>query len=166
MNKKLIKDKYKEKIKLIRIYNQKYYNENQPEIHDDKYDELKKEILLLEKKYSFLKSKTSPSKSVGYKPSKSFKKSRHRVPMLSLSNAFNEDDLLNFEKKILNFLSKSKDFKISYTAEPKIDGISASLTYKDGKLDGDYERYYKGELRERSTFKNGNKIDLKVFTDD
>ena len=134
MNKKLIKDKYKEKIKLIRIYNQKYYNENQPEIHDDKYDELKKEILLLEKKYSFLKSKTSPSKSVGYKPSKSFKKSRHRVPMLSLSNAFTEDDLLNFEKKILNFLSKNKDFKISYTAEPKIDGISASLSYKDGKL--------------------------------
>ena len=134
MNKKLIKDKYKEKIKLINIYNQKYYNKNQPEVSDDKYDELKKEILLLEKKYSFLKSKTSPSKSVGYKPSKSFKKSRHRVPMLSLSNAFNEDDLLNFEKKILNFLSKNKDFKISYTAEPKIDGISASLTYKDGKL--------------------------------
>ena len=47
MNKKLIKDKYKEKIKLIRIYNQKYYNENKPEINDDKYDELKKEILLL-----------------------------------------------------------------------------------------------------------------------
>ena len=134
MKKKLIKDKYKEKIKLINIYNQKYYNKNQPEVSDDKYDELKKEILLLEKKYSFLKSKTSPSKSVGYKPSKSFKKSRHRVPMLSLSNAFNEDDLLNFEKKILNFLSKNKDFKISYTAEPKIDGISASLTYKDGKL--------------------------------
>ena len=134
MKKKLIKDKYKEKIKLINIYNQKYYNKNQPEVSDDKYDELKKEILLLEKKYSFLKSKNSPSKSVGYKPSKSFKKSRHRVPMLSLSNAFNEDDLLNFEKKILNFLSKSKDFKISYTAEPKIDGISASLTYKDGKL--------------------------------
>ena len=134
MKKKLIKDKYKEKIKLINIYNQKYYNKNQPEVSDDKYDELKKEILLLEKKYSFLKSKTSPSKSVGYKPSKSFKKSRHRVPMLSLSNAFNEDDLLNFEKKILNFLSKSKDFKISYTAEPKIDGISASLTYKNGKF--------------------------------
>ena len=74
MNKKLIKDKYKEKIKLINIYNQKYYNKNQPEVSDDKYDELKKEILLLEKKYSFLKSKTSPSKSVGYKPSKSFKK--------------------------------------------------------------------------------------------
>ena len=49
MKKKLIKDKYKEKIKLINIYNQKYYNENQPEINDDKYDELKKEILLLEK---------------------------------------------------------------------------------------------------------------------
>ncbi len=134
MNKKLIKDKYEKKIKLINIYNQKYYNENQPEISDAKYDELKKEILLLEKKYSYLKSKNSPSKSIGYKPSKNFKKSRHRVPMLSLSNAFTEDDLLNFEKKILNFLSKNKDFKISYTAEPKIDGISASLSYKNGKL--------------------------------
>ena len=54
--------------------------------------------------------------------------------MLSLSNAFTEDDLINFEKKILNFLSKKKNFKIFYSAEPKIDGISASLTYKNGKF--------------------------------
>ena len=52
--------------------------------------------------------------------------------MLSLANAFTEEDLLNFEKKILNFLSKDKNYKISYTAEPKIDGISASLIYKKG----------------------------------
>ena len=54
--------------------------------------------------------------------------------MLSLSNAFDEEDLLNFEKKILNFISKEKDYKIIYSAEPKIDGISASLIYKDGKF--------------------------------
>ena len=54
--------------------------------------------------------------------------------MLSLANAFSEDDLLNFEKKILNFISEKDSFKISYSAEPKIDGISASLTYKNGKL--------------------------------
>ena len=62
-------------------------------------------------------------------------KKKHRVPMLSLSNAFTEEDLINFEKKILNFLSENQKFKISYSAEPKIDGISASLTYKNGKFD-------------------------------
>ena len=55
--------------------------------------------------------------------------------MLSLSNAFSENDLLNFEKKILNFLNKKNSFELSYSAEPKIDGISASLTYKNGKLE-------------------------------
>ena len=128
MKKKLIKDKYKEKIKLINIYNQKYYNKNQPEVSDDKYDELKKEILFLEKKYNFLKSEKSVSEIVGYKPSKNFKKVTHKVPMLSLSNAFSRDDLINFEKKIINFLSAERNFKIFYSAEPKIDGISASLT--------------------------------------
>ena len=54
--------------------------------------------------------------------------------MLSLANAFNEEDLINFEKKILNFLSEKENFKISYSAEPKIDGISASLTYKNGQF--------------------------------
>ena len=54
--------------------------------------------------------------------------------MLSLSNAFNEEDLINFEKRIINYLDKKNDFKIEYSAEPKIDGISASLTYKDGKF--------------------------------
>ena len=97
-------------------------------------DDLKKEIILLENKYAFLKSNNSPSKSVGHKPSKNFKKVSHKVPMLSLANAFSEEDLINFEKKIANFLSKKEGFEISYSAEPKIDGISASLTYKNGKL--------------------------------
>ena len=55
--------------------------------------------------------------------------------MLSLANAFTEDDLINFEKKINNYLSKPDEYKIAYTAEPKIDGISASLTYKNGKFE-------------------------------
>ena len=71
---------------------------------------------------------------MGFKPSKNFKKVLHKVPMLSLANAFSEEDLLNFEKKILNFLSQTTNSNISYTAEPKIDGISASLTYLNGKL--------------------------------
>ena len=81
-----------------------------PLVSDKEYDELKKEIFLLEKKYNFLKSKESPSQIVGYKPSKNFKKDFHRVPMLSLANAFTENDLINFEKKINNYLSQKKKF--------------------------------------------------------
>ena len=134
MNKFEIKIQYKNKLKLINEYNKFYYDRNKPKVSDKDYDELKKDILNLEKKYEFLKSRKSPSKIVGYKPSKNFKKALHRAPMLSLGNAFSEDDLVNFEKRILNFISKNNSFKISYSAEPKIDGISASLTYKNGNL--------------------------------
>ena len=91
-------------------------------------------ILELEKKHNFLNNKNSPSKIVGFKPSKSFEKYTHRVPMLSLSNAFYEEDLRNFEKKIFNYLNKN--LKFEYSVEPKIDGISASLTYKNNELYG------------------------------
>ncbi len=134
MSNELIQKEYKKKIKLLTYYNQKYYNDNVSEINDYEYDKLKKEIINLEKKYKFLKSKDSPTIQVGYKPSKNFKKVLHKVPMLSLSNAFSQDDLVNFEKRIINFLDKTKDFEIEYSAEPKIDGISASLTYKNGKF--------------------------------
>ena len=103
MNKKEIEKQYKNKIKLINTYNKYYYDKNNPIVLDKKYDELKKDVLLLEEKYKFLNSKKSPSKVVGFKPSKNFKKALHRVPMLSLSNAFNEEDLINFEKKSIKF---------------------------------------------------------------
>ena len=135
MNKKEIKKEYLKKIKLINSLNKSYYDFNKSLVADREYDILKKEILALETNYNFLESEQSPSKTVGYRPSKNFKKELHRVPMLSLANAFTEEDLLNFEKKILNFLSKNKDYKISYSAEPKIDGISASLTYKNGNFE-------------------------------
>ena len=134
MNKEIIRNAYKKKIKLIKDYNQKYYNENLSLIPDSDYDKLKKEIILLEKKYNFLKDKNSPSIVVGHKPLKHFKKALHKAPMLSLSNAFNEEDLINFEKKITNYLNMNNSFKIEYSAEPKIDGISASLIYKNGKF--------------------------------
>ena len=134
MDKKEIQKLYQEKIKLINRYNQYYYDKNKPLVDDKNYDELKISILSLEKKNNFLKSKKSPSEIIGYKPSKNFKKSTHRVPMLSLGNAFSKEDLLNFEKRILNFLSEKENFKLSYSAEPKIDGISASLNYKNGKF--------------------------------
>ena len=134
MNKKLIKDNYQSKINLLKHYNKKYYDENNPKISDAKFDNIKNEIIELEKKYSFLKSNNSPSVKVGYKPSKNFKKVAHKEPMLSLANAFNKDDLINFEKKIINYLNQNSDFVIEYSAEPKIDGISASLIYKNGKF--------------------------------
>ena len=132
MDKIKIKKIYEEKINLLSKYNLFYYDKSKPKVSDQQYDSLKNEILLLEKKYKFLKSKNSPTKAVGHKPSKNFKKFQHRASMLSLSNAFSEEDLKNFEKRILNFLSENKEFKIIYSAEPKIDGISASLTYKNG----------------------------------
>jgi DNA ligase (NAD+) len=135
MNKKKIFIKYKKKINLIKEYNKFYYENSKPKVDDKEYDELKKEIILLEKKNQFLNLKNSPTRIVGYKPSKNFKKAQHRTPMLSLANAFSKDDLENFEKRILNYLSKNKDFKITYSAEPKIDGISASLIYKNGAFE-------------------------------
>ena len=134
MKKKEIENKYKDKTKLIKKYNQHYYDKSNPIITDQKYDELKNELLILETKFKFLKSVNSPLEIVGYKPSKNFKKAPHRVPMLSLANAFTKEDLINFEKKIYNFLSEKENFNIDYSAEPKIDGISASLTYKNGKF--------------------------------
>ena len=88
----------------------------------------------LKKKNPSLINKESPSLKVGYKPSKIFNKIKHKVPMLSLANAFNELNLKNFEKKIINFLSLKEQSVIEYSAEPKIDGISASLIYKKGML--------------------------------
>ena len=127
-----IKEDYLEKIKLLKKYDKYYYSNNNPLVDDSTYDKIKNYVLSLEKKYSFLKSSDSPSLSVGFKPSKNFKKVDHKVPMLSLGNAFNKDDLINFEKKILNFLNLKKNQKIDYSTEPKIDGISASLFYKKG----------------------------------
>ena len=135
MNKKKIQSAYNKKIKLINNLKKFYYEKSKPLVSDKEYDDLKKEILDLEKKNDFLRSKISPSKIVGFKPSKNFKKVAHRVEMLSLANAFTEEDLANFEKKIINYLSKDKSFQIYYSAEPKIDGISASLTYKNGNFE-------------------------------
>ena len=101
MDKEQIKKNYLIKVKEYKDHNKSYYDESNPKIPDSQYDKLKNEILNLEKTYKFLNNKNSPSKSVGYKASKSFDKYKHKVPMLSLSNAFNEEDLYNFEKEFL-----------------------------------------------------------------
>ena len=134
MNDKDIEIEYLKKIDLAQKYNKYYYDKNKPIVADQVFDLLKKDIINLENKYKFLKNKSSPTRSVGFKPSKNFQKAKHKVPMLSLGNAFNEEDLNNFEKKINNFLSFKEINIIDYSAEPKIDGISASLIYVNGQL--------------------------------
>ncbi|MBD1158012.1 NAD-dependent DNA ligase LigA [Pelagibacterales bacterium SAG-MED17] len=125
-----IRKYYKKKINELKNHNKLYFEKSSPKISDGQYDKTKQEILDLEKKYSFLKSDSSPSTTLGYTPSKNFVKSKHRVKMLSLSNAFDIADLKNFEKKIFNYLNDK--INVEYSVEPKIDGISASLTYKNG----------------------------------
>ena len=134
MSDKKIKNLYNQKLKELNLHNQLYYDKSKPKISDVDYDNLKQSILEIEKKYPYLRSKNSPSLSVGFKPSKNFEKSKHREKMLSLSNIFSEEDFINFEKKISNFLDLSSNSTIEYSVEPKIDGISASLTYKKGLL--------------------------------
>jgi DNA ligase (NAD+) len=129
-----IKKNYLKKIKRFNDCNKNYYDKSKPLVSDAEFDELKAEILELEKKYDFLENSNSPSSSIGFKPSKNFQKVKHKVAMLSLGNAFNEGDLKNFEKKIINFLSLKNTDTIEYSAEPKIDGISASLIYINRKL--------------------------------
>ena len=124
---------YKKKTSELKKHNEYYFLKSSPKISDAEYDKLKSEIIDLEKKNPELK-KNSILNQVGFKPSKNFKKSLHRQRMLSLSNSFDENDLKNFEKKILNFLDMSPNSQLEYSVEPKIDGISASLTYKKGKL--------------------------------
>ena len=100
------KKEYKEKIKQYKRYSKKYFEDSAPIISDQDFDLLKKEILDLEKRFDF-KDKDSPSKTLGFTPSKNFEKYPHRVKMLSLANAFNEEDLINFEKiQIFKFKPK------------------------------------------------------------
>ena len=114
MERNKIKKEYNKKIKKLVQLNKYYYELSKPLVNDHEYDQIKSEILSLEKKYDFLESENSPSKVVGFKPSKTFKKVLHRVPMLSLSNAFDEEDLVNFEKKINNFLDQKSFNELEY----------------------------------------------------
>ena len=133
MKRQEIEKIYTNKIKELKKNNEAYFKNDKPIISDEKYDVIKLEVLKLEQKYSYLKSKNSPSNKVGFTPSSKFKKIKHLKPMLSLSNAFQKDDMKDFLSKISNFLNnKSLDLELS--SEPKIDGISASLVYEDGFL--------------------------------
>ncbi len=124
---------YKNRIKILKEHNHYYYNEDSPKISDFNYDEIKKEITLLEKKYDYLKKLNLLSDIIGAKPTNKFQKKNHLIPMLSLSNAFEKSDMKDFIKKVNNFLNLN-DEKLELFTEPKIDGISASLIYKKGIL--------------------------------
>ena len=132
MQKKEIEKIYITKINQIKKYDRAYFERDNPLISDKDYDIIKQEILKLEKKYKYLKNQDSPSKKIGYKPSEKFRKVDHAVPMLSLSNAFSIENIKDFTKKIGNYLNITNFEKIVFSAEPKIDGISASLKYKNG----------------------------------
>ena len=124
---------YKKKINQLKKHNKFYFNEDNPVITDAEYDNLKKEIIELEEKNNFLKKLKLNYKIVGSPPAKKFKKVKHLKPMLSLQNAFDENDMKDFNSKITNFLNiKNKD--IEFSSEPKIDGISATLIYEKGVL--------------------------------
>ncbi len=132
INKKDIILQFKRKLNEYKKHNKLYFTHDNPAITDEKYDNLKREILNLENQHKFLLKYGSIKNLVGNKPSGKFEKIAHQKKMLSLSNAFNKEDLEDFEKKIKNFLN-SRDI-IEFSFEPKIDGISASLRYEDGKL--------------------------------
>ena len=132
MQKKEIEKTYIKKINELKKHDKAYFKYDNPLISDKDYDVVKKEILNLEKKYKYLKSKNSPNNKIGYQPSDKFRKIAHNVPMLSLSNAFSKENIEVFIKKIRNFLNLKNTEKIFFSAEPKIDGISASLKYIDG----------------------------------
>ncbi|MDB4838923.1 NAD-dependent DNA ligase LigA [Amylibacter sp.] len=126
----------KELIRLNEILdraNSDYYSNDAPNLSDAEYDTLKKRNLNIELRFPNLKLKNSVSDKIGSKPSSTFKKIKHTVKMLSLANGFDEQDIIDFDHRVKKILG-SEDRVISYVAEPKIDGLSLSLKYIDGKL--------------------------------
>ena len=126
-------NEYKKLIKKIEKHNRFYFALDNPKITDREYDFLKRKVINLEKKFSFLNKIGSVETIIGSAPINKFKKIRHLRPMLSLSNAFNLEDMKDFLKKINNFLNLSNK-NLEIFSEPKIDGISATLIYENGIL--------------------------------
>jgi len=118
----------------IRAADNAYYQEDAPVMTDAEYDRLRKRLLDIEAKFPELKRADSPTGRVGAAPARGFAKVRHAVPMLSLDNAFSDDDVRDFIGRIRRFLKLGEDDRITFSAEPKIDGLSMSLRYEDGEL--------------------------------
>jgi DNA ligase (NAD+) len=111
-----------------------YYQQDAPEISDAEYDELRRRNEAIEARFPHLVLPESPSRRVGAEPAQAFAKVRHRVPMLSLGNAFADADITEFVERIRRFLRLSPERPLPFTAEPKIDGLSINLRYEGGRL--------------------------------
>jgi len=118
----------------IAAHDRRYYQEDAPSVSDAEYDRLRQRYSAIEARFPQLRSATSLTQCVGAAPSARFAKVRHAVPMLSLDNAFAEDDVRDFVGRIRRFLRLSDDEEIAFSAEPKIDGLSMSLRYEGGTL--------------------------------
>jgi DNA ligase (NAD+) len=118
----------------IERHDKAYYQDDAPKISDAEYDALRQRFNAIEARFPELVTGSSPSQKVGAAPSGKFKKVRHAIPMLSLDNAFAEEDVVDFVGRIRRFLKLSDDDRIDFSAEPKIDGLSMSLRYEGGEL--------------------------------
>ena len=130
-------ERYKKLVELIRYHNHRYYVRDSPEISDDAYDALMRELLLLEENYPQLKTPTSPTQRVGGETIETFTKVTHTARQYSFDNAFTSADLSAWEERIHRRLEKtfgSKQKHIDYCAELKIDGLKVVLTYEKGEL--------------------------------
>ncbi|MDK2563569.1 NAD-dependent DNA ligase LigA [Romboutsia sedimentorum] len=123
-----IEKRINELIDLINYHNEKYYNQDTPELSDYEYDNLMKELINLEQENPNLKRIDSPTSRVGGKPLDKFEQIIHKIPMLSLSNAYSDQDLKDFDKRVRDMVSE----EVEYVVEFKIDGLSVGLTYNDG----------------------------------
>ena len=120
----------------IRNHDHRYYVLDEPEIPDHEYDRLMRELERIEAEHPELLTSDSPTQRVGATPSESFAEAVHHVPMLSLANAFDEDEVRAFDRRVRERLSEEEDggFTLDYTGEAKIDGVAISLVFEDGKL--------------------------------
>ena len=126
------KEELAELTKKIRKHDELYYLKDSPSLSDAEYDALRKRLMFIEKKFPHLIVSDSPSQTVGMHPVDGFSKIRHAQPMLSLSNAFSKEDVAGFVSKVKRFLGIDEGSEVYFLAEPKIDGLSASLRYEDG----------------------------------
>ncbi|TMM54484.1 NAD-dependent DNA ligase LigA [Sulfitobacter sabulilitoris] len=118
----------------LRAANVAYYTKDAPQLSDADYDRLKQRNAAIEAKFPHLKRSDSPTEQVGAEPAEGFSKITHAVAMLSLANAFDDDDVRDFDGRVRKYLGLSGDAALDYTAEPKIDGLSLSIRYEAGKL--------------------------------
>src|SRR6056300_1216128 len=123
-----------ELVELLNAYSEAYYERDDPLVSDAEYDSVFRELQSLEAENPDAILANSPTQRVGGKPLDSFTQVRHRVPMLSLDNAFSAADLSEFDRRVRERLSLSAEAPIGYSCEPKLDGIAVSLRYERGIL--------------------------------